>query len=134
VVAYIRGLSESDIAEQQKTVDEFCARHGYKVVSRHFDLGDKPATGLNGALASLQSADALIVSDLQRLVAHPDSRERDLRPLLHQFLCQNGKHLIAVAEGINTGTPGGQLATTEFINQLKDAEAEPTWFNRGNPV
>lgn len=127
VVAYMRGASNEEIAQQRQFIEEFCKAHNYKIASAHSDCGDRPAIGLTHALEALNDADALIVSNLERLVTHHGTRLRDLRPLLHQFMCEDGKHLIAIAEGINSTTPSGQTVALEFMTQLKDAEDQEYW-------
>ena len=124
VIAYLRGDSQNDVAEQRREISNYCDLHGYRLVGEYVDYGPKPLTGLAEAEKALDHADAIIVADLDRLVAVHKFRERELRPLLHQFLCKGGKHIITIAEGINTGTLPGQIAAMEYITQLKDAEHE----------
>lgn len=129
VVAYLRAESDVHIIEQQQVLRQFCQKNGYKIVGEFVDRSTRPELGLDNAVKALGNADAIIVSDLERLVTHHEMRWRDLRPLLHQFACEHGKHLISVAEGINTGSPGGQRSLIEIITQHKDADESPFLLN-----
>lgn len=120
LVAYIRYTDDPwEAGRQLEKIQDYCARHGYKLEKAFEDQG-KPATGLARALEALDYADGLIAVDLDRFVQHEGDKTRDLRPLVHEFLSQGSKHLITIAEGINTGSPAGQMAAIDLINQPRN--------------
>jgi hypothetical protein len=46
---------------------------------------------------------------------------RELRPFIHHFFCASQKHLVTIEEGLDSGSPGGQAAMLELVNQNKEA-------------
>jgi hypothetical protein len=120
LVAYLRtGGTCLDIEQQRKVIDDFCQDNEYYVKATFVDHG-KPGAGLQSAMEAVGSADGLIASDLNRFVEHPTDRFRDLRPFVHHYLCQSAKHLIAVEEGVDTGSTAGQANVLDLINRVKE--------------
>lgn len=119
VVAYVRACDEMGVDEQFVEIEKYAKEHHLSVLETFCDVG-APMSGLSHALEELEIADGLIVCNLDRLVAHPNDRLRDLRPILHRFCSHEGKHLISIEEGVDTSTPAGQRNALELINELKD--------------
>jgi DNA invertase Pin-like site-specific DNA recombinase len=119
-IAYVRAANEADLQQQYAQLERYAQDHHLKISETFCDTG-KPLAGMRQAMEALEEADGLIVVDLNRLVTRTDDRLHDLRPLLHHFCAPTqGKHLISIAEGINTATSAGQLAAMEIVNELKD--------------
>jgi hypothetical protein len=120
LVGYIRYTSDPwDSGRQLERLQDYCARHGYRIEKAFEDQG-KPSLGLARALEALDQADGIIAVDLDRFVEHEGDKTRDLRPLIHEFLCLGNKHLITIKEGIDTGSAAGQQAAIELINQPRN--------------
>ncbi len=120
LIAYVRTSTASDDLNQQLAlIGDYCAVHGYHITKVFKDEGI-PSSGLREALDSLDEAAGIIAVDLNRFVAHSSDRLRELRPLIHHFFCQSTKHLITVKEGIDTRSPGGQLAALDLIADNRD--------------
>jgi Resolvase, N terminal domain len=109
MVAYIRTSGNCPIyLDQAADIIEFCKLHDYQVDQFFDDKGD-PSYGLREAMEALQTHDGLIAVDLDRFVEHKEDRLRDLRPLIHHFLSNSNKRLVAIKEGVDTAAPAGQL-------------------------
>jgi DNA invertase Pin-like site-specific DNA recombinase len=123
LVAYLRETGGDPSVDQQAAlIGQYCADHGHEITLTVLDGGNQ-ADSMETAMESLANADGLIVTDLNRFVVHNNDRGRDLRPLLHEFMCAGvHKRLISIREGIDTATAAGQRAVMEVINQLKDAD------------
>lgn len=119
VIAYVRACDEMNLDEQYKEIERYACAHKLKIEETFCDVGP-PMSGLRHAIEALETADTLIVCNLTRLVMHTDDRLRDLRPILHRFCSNDGKHLISIEEGVNTATASGQLNALELINEVKD--------------
>lgn len=120
LIAYIRYTDDPwDAGRQLERLQEYCSRHDFKMEKAFEDQG-KPGMGLARALEALEYADGLIAVDLDRFVQHEGDKTRDLRPLIHEFLSIGSKRLITIAEGIDTGSIGGQNAAIEMINQPRN--------------
>ena len=118
VVAYIRTDTESPSADEQiELIHSYCLMHGCRIKKIFEDAG-RPSAGLTQALESLKEAQGLIAMDLNRFVEHTEDKLRDLRPFIHHFFCHTNKHLITIAEGIDTGTPSGQVSAVDIVNSL----------------
>jgi hypothetical protein len=117
-VGYVRASDELALDEQYERIEQFAKEHNIDLQETYCDLG-VPQGGLSHALEALENTDGLIACNLDRFVTHHDDRLRDLRPLLHHFCCRGAKHLITIDEGIDTGTPLGQMAAVEIINEQK---------------
>jgi DNA invertase Pin-like site-specific DNA recombinase len=119
-VGYVRAIEQADLAEQYAQLESFAKEHGLQIAETFCDIG-KPMSGLHHAMEALKDADGLLIVDLNRLVTHTDDRLRDLRPILHHFCAPSeGKHLISIAEGINTATASGQASAMELVKELRD--------------
>lgn len=123
LVAFLRFTEGGPTVEEQAAlIGGFCEEHGNRIVLTIIDSGHTDF--LENIIASLENASGLIVTDLDRLVVHRSERARELRPLLHEFMCQGvHKRLVSIREGIDTSMPAGQHSALEVINQLKDADA-----------
>lgn len=119
-VGYVRAANEDDLAGQYADLEQYAREHHLKIDQTFCDVG-KPTSGLHHAMEAVEDADGLIVTDLNRLVTHTEDRLRDLRPILHHFCAPStGKHLISIAEGINTATAGGQHCAMQLVQEMKD--------------
>ncbi len=119
IIAYVRACDEMDLDEQFQEIERYASEHRLKIEDTFCDVGP-PMFGLRHAIEALEHADTLIVCNLNRLVMHREDRLRDLRPILHRFCSNGGKHLISIEEGVNTASPTGQLNVLELINGVKD--------------
>src|SRR5262249_26268633 len=116
VIGYIRYTDDPfDAGRQLELMQTYCASQGFRLVKVFEDAG-APSTGLSRALSALKEADALIAVDLDRFVEHEGDNLRDLRPFIHDFFEFNNKHLITIREGIDTGSPNGQMDILELMN------------------
>jgi hypothetical protein len=121
VIAYVRvGGKHLCREEQEKVIDSYCALHEFKLAHVFSDVG-KPSYGLQGALQELKNHDALVAVDLDSFVEHEEDRIRDLRPFIHHFFCNPGKHLITIQEGVDTGTAAGQTIALDISSQVKES-------------
>ncbi len=121
VIGYMRlGGSRLSKDEQLRIIEYYCEEHDLEL-SNVFSDHDKPSYGLQEALREIENHDALIAVDLNSFVEHDQDRIRDLRPFIHHFFCRRNKHLIAIQEGIDTGTPAGQLAAIDLASQVKES-------------
>jgi DNA invertase Pin-like site-specific DNA recombinase len=119
-VAYVRACTQLEIDEQCEAIDEYAKEHSLVIAETFCDLG-APMSGLHHAFEALDTADGIVVVDLNRFVTHANDRLLDLRPILHRFCsASENKHLISIAEGINTATANGQLAAMELVQDIKD--------------
>ncbi len=119
LVAYVRVLHEEDTAEKVEQVRDYCRDNGYQIVDIFSDVGDHPSFGFRAALDALENADGLISLDLNQFVGFKGDRIRELRPLIHHFFCGGGKHLITIAEGLDTGTQLGQQNAIDLVSETK---------------
>ncbi|MBU6454597.1 MAG: hypothetical protein KGS72_22700 [Cyanobacteria bacterium REEB67] len=120
LIAYLRsGDSELSVADQSKIIADYCADNEYYLKAIFTDHG-RPGVGLQDAMDALATADGLIAADLNRFVEHADDRLRELKPLVHHFFCSPSKHLIAVEEGIDTGSWLGQANAIEVLSHVKE--------------
>lgn len=131
-LCYIRATECKPASEQRGLIERFCKERGLRLVGEFIDK-EVPGSALSQALKGMSEADGIIVSDLNRFVEHSGHRNRELRPVLHHFMADHTKHLISIAEGIDTSTVSGQQIAMESINQLKDADedAHSCWFDQG---
>ena len=127
-VAYLKSDTQAGIERQRALIHSYCRANDCCVAEEYIELKHRPAMVLESAIASLKRADGLLVADLNVLVQHEHDRARELRPLLHHFMHEGGKHLLSVSEGIDTSTTAGQAATVEYINGLKDQGEELEWY------
>lgn len=102
-------------AEQLNMIQHYCLQHGFRLHDT-FVQTEENSGHLPKALEAMQDYDGLIAVDLNSFVEHKSDRIRDLRPFVHHFFCHGKKHLIAIAEGIDTATSAGQLAAMELMN------------------
>jgi hypothetical protein len=120
LVAYLRTTGDGiDISEQKKLIDEFCQGKDYYIAATFCEHG-KPGPALRDAMQACGDADGLIAIDLNRFVEKPMDRLRELRPFVHHFFCQSSKHLIAIEEGIDTGSTLGQANAITVLNHVKE--------------
>lgn len=120
VIAYMRlGGNQLSKDEQLRTIKYYCEEHDLELADVFSDQ-DKPSYGLQEALREVENHDALIAVNLNSFVEHDQDRIRDLRPFIHHFFCRRHKHLIAIQEGIDTGTPSGQQAAIDLSSQVKE--------------
>ncbi len=125
LVAYVRSLEPDMCDAQKRKIEDYCEKNGHTIVAMYdWDLS-KPGTALHDALLSLDEADGLIVTDLDRMIDHPDDPPRDLFPIFHHYFFHNAKHLISIHEGIDTGSIVGQEAMVNYLKQI----ADPNSFN-----
>lgn len=115
VVAYIRAANEFELDDQFEEIENYAADNDLNVIETFCDVG-APTGGLSHAFEALETADGLIICNLNRLVTHQIDRLRDLRPILHRFCSKEGKHLISIEEGLDTSTSIGQTVALEVIN------------------
>ena len=119
LIAYIRTTDgDKELNQQAQILEEYCLEHGYRISKAFRDHG-APGHGLQEALDAVDEAAGLIAVDLDRFVENSSDRLRSLRPFVHHFLHHTEKHLITVAEGIDTRSPAGQLSALELINDMK---------------
>lgn len=120
LVAYLRTTDDGiSIDEQKKLIDEFCQGKDYYIAATFREQG-KPGPALRDAMHACDHNDGLIAIDLNRFVEHPSDRLRDLRPFVHHFFCHSSKHLIAIEEGIDTGSTLGQANAIAVLNHVKE--------------
>ncbi len=119
LIAYVRVPHEEQIDEKVETIRQYCVDNGYKISEIFSDVGDHPSFGFQAALDALENADGLISLDLNQFVATKADRIRELRPLIHHFFCRGGKHLITIAEGLDTGTELGQQNAIDLVSETK---------------
>lgn len=120
VVAYIRsygGLSEE---KQLAMIQTFCREYDYDLVNIFQEHSIEPGRALSDALNALDTADALIATDLERFVYNHNDRLRDLKPLIHNFFCHTNRYLLTICEGVDTSTPAGQASAVEMFSTMKD--------------
>lgn len=119
LIAYVRTTEFSKTAVQQlQLIEHYCQAHGYKIAKVFVDDG-VPAAGLQQSIDSLDETAGIIATDTNRFVEHGSDRLRQLRPFVHHFLCHTDKHLITIAEGIDTRSPAGQRAALELLADSK---------------
>lgn len=135
VLAFLKEDDDSmSLKEQLDLIEEFCEIHGLKIARKIIYQGSQ-ATSLEEAIRQLAFTDGMIVSDLNRLVAHQCDRGHDLRTLLHEFVgAPAHKRLISVSEGIDTRTTSGQQAAVEIINQVKDSGSREDWVQNNSTL
>ncbi|MBX9666945.1 MAG: recombinase family protein [Candidatus Obscuribacterales bacterium] len=120
LIAYTKyGGENNTIMMQVDHIHRFCTMHGYTIQNVFEWEKSRPGTAIREALMAMHTADGIIVSDLTRLIDHYADPMRDLKPLVHECF-RNGKHLIAVNEGIDTATVVGQNALIEYTQELHD--------------
>ncbi len=119
LVAYVRVPHEEQIDEKVELIRQYCIDNGYQIIEVFSDVDDHPSFGFKAALDALENCDGLISLDLNQFVATKGDRIRELRPLIHHFFCRGGKHLITIAEGLDTGTEIGQQNAIELVSQTK---------------
>ena len=119
LVVYVRVNDESKIEEKVDLIKEYCAQNEYQIVDILTEVSDHPSFGFKAALEELENADGLISVDLNQFVSSHGDRIRELRPLIHHFFCQGGKHLITINDGIDTGTNIGQQNAIESMCETK---------------
>jgi len=120
VIAYTRYTDDPwDAGRQLAAIQKYCSQHDYRLV-KVFEEAGRPSGGLSRALEALQEADALIAFDLDRFVEHEGDRMRDLRPFIHDFFGLKNKRLITIQEGIDTGSPSGQMDAIGIINERRN--------------
>jgi hypothetical protein len=121
VIAYLRvGGTRLCREDQVKIIEDYCALHQLELAQVFSDRG-KPSYGLQEALQELKNHDALVAVNLDSFVEHEDDKVRDLRPFIHHFFCNDMKHLITIAEGVDTGTAAGQRVALSMSSQVKDS-------------
>lgn len=119
LVAYLRVPNAEQIDEKVESIKQYCLDNGYRIMEIFSDVGDHPSFGFKAALDAMENADGLISLDLNQFVATKGDRIRELRPLIHHFFCRGGKHLITIAEGLDTGTELGQQNAIELVSENK---------------
>ncbi len=119
LVAYLRVCHEEQIEDKVELIRNYCVDNGYQMIEIFSDVGDHPSFGFKAALDALENCDGLISLDLNQFVASKGDRIRELRPLIHHFFCGGGKHLITIAEGLDTGTELGQQNAIELVAETK---------------
>ena len=118
LLAYVRP-GVHDVPAQLAMIEKYRNEHNCEIVGVYID-DEKPSLGLRDALNSMAQCDGIIACDLNRFVCHPEDRMRELRPFIHHFFCNTQKHLICIEEGVDSGSPGGQAAMQELVNQNKE--------------
>ena len=119
LVAYIRADSYLDADQQRRIINDYCHDNNYFIKATYTDTG-KPGNGLHEALQATTQADGLIAADLNRFVEFSEDRLRELRPFVHHFFCNPDKKLIAVQEGVDTGSVIGQENVMAVMNHVKE--------------
>lgn len=119
LVAYIRAQNENDRAAKLDAIKVYCKDNGYQLVDILSDISDHPSFGFKAAMEELENADGLISVDASQFIAKDADPMRELRPLIHHFFCAGGKHLITIADGIDTGTQLGQQAAIDLVSSNK---------------
>lgn len=119
LVVYVRVLHEEDAIGKVEEVRDYCRENGYQIADIFSDVGDHPSFGFRAALDAMENADGLITYDLNQFVGSKGDRIRELRPLIHHFFCGGGKHLITIAEGLDTGTKLGQQNAIDLVSDPK---------------
>lgn len=119
LVAYIRAQNENDQAAKLDAIKAYCTDNGYQLVDIFSDISEHPSFGFKAAMEGLENADGLISFDANQFIAKNADPLRELRPLIHHFFCGGGKHLITIADGIDTGTELGQQAAIELVSSNK---------------
>ena len=122
LIAYIRACEIDGAIEQKGKIQQFCADRGHQIVQIFDHDTLVPEVGLHDALEALSTADGIIVTDLTRLVKHHDDPLRELAPLVHHYFFHEPKHLISIAECIDTTNQEGQERLVNFLEQLNDVE------------
>lgn len=120
LIAYIRVLTNDEVTDKLELIQAYCLKNGYKITDVFTDICDHPSFGFKAALDAMEHTDGLISFDLNMFVREDGDRMRELRPFIHHFFCIGGKHLITIADGIDTGTLQGQESAIEAISQVKD--------------
>ncbi len=115
LVVYVRVSYENDVDEKVELIREYCLDNNFQIADIFTDIGDHPSFGFKAALDAMENADGLISVDLNQFVSSGGDRVRELRPLIHHFFCAGGKHLITIADGIDTGTHFGQQNAIELM-------------------
>lgn len=115
LIAYVRTFGDDNMNSQLVAIEDYCKEHGFKVVRVFHDHG-APGRGLQEALNAIDECAGIIAVDLVRFTTFTSDRHREIRPLIHHFLSHTDKHLITIAEGIDTRSPGGQLTAIELMN------------------
>lgn len=116
LVVYVRVDREENLETQLDLIKKYCSDFGYHIADVYTDVADHPSFGFKAALDAMENADGLITVDLNQFVSANGDRVRELRPLIHHFFCQGGKHLITVNDGIDTGTECGQQNAIEAVS------------------
>lgn len=119
LVVYVRTNHEEDVYEKVEEIKDYCSENGYQIADVFSDVGDHPSFGFRAALDAMENCDGLITVDLNQFVGAKSDRIRELRPLIHHFFCGGGKHLITIAEGIDTGTQLGQQNAMQLVSETK---------------
>jgi hypothetical protein len=119
LIAYIRP-GVHDVPHQLAAIEKYRNEHNIEIIGVFKDL-DKPSLGLRDALENMVHCDGLIATDPNRFVCNQTDRMRELRPFIHHFFCASQKHLVTIEEGLDSGSPGGQAAMLELVNQNKEA-------------
>jgi hypothetical protein len=120
LVAYIKlGDGRMSREDQLNIIQQYCLQHGFRLDDT-FVESEGTSGRLQEALATMKDHAGLIAVDLDSFVQDRRDRIRDLRPFLHHFFCHGKKHLIAIEEGIDTGTAAGQVAALEMVTCNKD--------------
>lgn len=114
LIAYIRaGASYEPCKEQAVAMHAYCAGQGLEigstVIDRSGPLGDRPSPRLLETLDLLGEGDGLIAAELRLLASGAANLEE-----LARRLDGLAGYLVAVAEGIDTGTHGGKRSFELF--------------------
>lgn len=119
LIAYVRTFGDDDTMNSQlAAIENYCKEHGFKIVRVFHDHGS-PGRGLQEALNAVDECAGIIAIDLIRFTQFTSDRHREIRPLIHHFLSHTDKHLITIAEGIDTRAPGGQLIAIDLMNDTR---------------
>jgi site-specific DNA recombinase len=99
------------LEDQEKTIQQFAASHGWGVVSIYQEMTESTNTMSQPKLEQIiadsgkDTFDVLVISRLDRLTRNI----RQLNTLINRMCLQNGKHLISIEEGFDTRNECGQL-------------------------
>ena len=110
---------ESGPAEERLgTLEEYCQKKGYELLSVVLDDRTRPGSGLHQAMELMAEADGLIVCHLWELSSREKDRMNEIRPLVRDNFLHQEKVLVVIEEGIDTDNVEGQSRLLEVLNRL----------------
>jgi hypothetical protein len=125
LIAYVRQGHEKSVEDQEKCIREYCREHGHKLIDTVVCKINCP-NALAEAVAKLNRADGIIISDLLRLFDHENDPVREILSVIHEHFFLREKHLISVEANLDSQSIAGQFQLVKFLKEVSDASRRPS--------